>query len=84
MSGSLLKALARRLLYIVTLHYVDDYFGTDRDLSVEHAKLCFARLVRACLGQSTMASKKFDHGHCLVILGVEIRFFHLLAVPRES
>ena len=49
MLGSLLKALARRLLHIVTLHYVDDYFGADR------------------------ASKKLEHGHCLVILGVEIR-----------
>ena len=74
MLGSLLKALARRLLHIITLHYVDDYFGTDRDMSIEHAKLCFARLVRACLGQSAIASKKLEHGQCLVILGVEIRF----------
>ena len=73
MLGSLLKALARRLLHIVTLHCVDDRFGTDRDLYIEHAKLCFARLVRACLGQSAIASKKLEHGHCLVILGVEIR-----------
>ena len=73
MLGSLLKALARRLLHIVTLHYVDDYFGTDRDMSIEHVKLCFARLVRACLGQSAIASKKLEHGQCLVILGVEIR-----------
>ena len=54
------------------LHYVDDYFGVERAECVATAKETFARLVRACLGESSVADRKLEHGNPLTILGVEI------------
>ncbi len=70
--GCLLKALGRRLLRLVLLHYVDDYIGADRAASAEVAKDTFARLVRACLGESAISPGKLSHGNPLTILGVDI------------
>ena len=41
-----------------------------RPESVEHAMQCFARLVRALLGDSAVADRKLDSGNSLEILGV--------------
>ena len=44
----------------------------DRAECVEVAKDCFARWVRACLGQSAISSRKLEHGRELVILGIQL------------
>ena len=67
-----MKALGRRLLWLVMLHFVDDYFGADREESIRVAKDCFARLVRACLGTTAISEKKLEDGNPLVVLGIEI------------
>ena len=72
--GSLLRALGRRILKLALLQYVDDFFGPDRAASVAVAKEVFARLVRACLGDTSISEKKLEHGNPLVILGVLVTF----------
>lgn len=50
MAGALLRKLARRLLHIPALRYVDDFFGVDRESCIEHTMQCVARsAVRAPL-----------------------------------
>ena len=44
----------------------------DRGDSIELAKDCFARLVRACFGISAISNHKLEHGRQLVILGIQI------------
>ena len=39
---------------------------------LQHAMLCFARLVRALLGRTAVADDKLDHGLALCVLGVDI------------
>ena len=46
---------------------------------MEHAMQCFVRLIRAVLGQSSIADKKVECGRKLVILGVEV-----VAAARSS
>lgn len=43
--GSLLRAVARRILHLPLLQYVDDYFACDRVASADHAMQIFARPV---------------------------------------
>ena len=69
--GCLLRALARRLLKLPVLTYVDDYFAIDREQSAASAMAFFARLVRLCLGSSSVADRKLECGNPLVVLGVE-------------
>ena len=64
--------LARRLLKLPILHYVDDYFGAERAGCAEVAMQTFSRLVRACLGASAVAASKLDFGRSIIILGVEM------------
>ena len=52
--------------------YIILYATGDRAECVEVAKECFARLVRACLGQSAISSRKLEHGRELVILGIQM------------
>ena len=66
-SGCLLKALARNLLKLILLHYVDDYFGVERAACAEVAKNTFARMVRACLGPTAISERKLEHGNPLTI-----------------
>ena len=68
--GSLLRAIARRILHIIVLRYVDDFFGPDRLASASNAMAVFARLVRACLGDDSISPRKTECGNPLVILGV--------------
>ena len=69
--GCLLRALARRLLMLPVLTYVDDYFAIDREQNAAGAMMLFARLVRLCLGLSSVADRKLECGNPLVVLGVE-------------
>ena len=39
----------------------------------EHAKMCFARLVRAMLGPGAISDRKLDHGPTLMVLGLMVR-----------
>ena len=71
-AGCFLKALGRRLLMIALCHFVDDYFSADRKECIEVAKTCFARLVRACLGETAVAERKLESGNPLCVLGVSI------------
>ena len=57
--GRFFCALARKLLHIAMLEYVDDYFAAERPATVEHAMLCFARLVRAMLGPCSLHLKSW-------------------------
>ena len=70
--GSLLCAIARRVLKIPMLRYVDDFFAADRRESADKAMGIFARLVRCCLGQSAVAKDKLECGNPLTILGIRV------------
>ena len=55
---------------VVVLNIDFTCFALFRPESVEHAMLCFARLVRALLGNGAVADGKLDSGKSLEILGV--------------
>ena len=55
------------------LHYVDDYFCAECEQCIQIAKECFARLVRACLGESSISDRKLEHGNPLTVLGIDMR-----------
>ena len=69
--GCLLRALARRLLWLPVLTYVDDYFAIDLEPNAEGAMQAFAKLVRLCLGSGAIANRKLECRSPLVVLGVE-------------
>lgn len=52
--------------------FVDDYFTADRAECAEHAKQCFARLVRCMLGATAIAERKLQHANPLPILGFDV------------
>ena len=60
--GMMLATLARRLLHLPVLRYVDDFFTAEREESAAHAMMCFARFVRMLLGETTIEAKKLDYG----------------------
>ena len=66
------RTIARKLLKLPMLAYVDDYFAVDRAESAEAAVQVFARLVRACLGDDALSEQKLECGNPLIVLGVEI------------
>ena len=70
--GSLLCAIARRILKIPMLRYVDDFFSADRLVSADKAMDVFARLVRCCLGQTAVAKDKLECDNPLTILGIRV------------
>ena len=82
--GRFFCALARKLLHIAMLEYVDDYFAAERPATVEHAMLCFARLVRAMLGPSSIALEKLAFGQSLTVLGVSVCLAHDRFVLRPD
>lgn len=57
--GSLLKAIARKLLKLPLSRYCDDFFAADRQGSVQHAMQTFARypsrVILPCCGSFTYA-----------------------------
>ena len=72
-TGAALCHLARRLLMLPILRYVDDYFSVGRQECVEHSMHCFARLVQLILGKHAIATKKLEWGPNLTILGIKFQ-----------
>ena len=70
--GQFLAFVARRLLYIPALRYVDDYFSPELEECARHAMLSFARLVRILLGESAVAEAKLECGNPLPVLGLSV------------
>ena len=70
--GELLRVIALRALRIPSLRWVDDYFHVEPLGTLEHTKACFARLIRALLGEQAIEPKKLEHGNPLTILGVDV------------
>ena len=64
--------MARRILFIPILRYVDDFFSAEAQDSVAHAMQVFARLVRVCLGTDAVAPKKLMFGSPLTVLGIDV------------
>ena len=69
--GSLLKYLGMKLLQLPLGRYVDDFWSGDRAECAKVAMDCFARMVRALLGETAVAVEKLEVGPSLVILGAE-------------
>lgn len=61
--GALLRHLGRKVLRILSLRYVDDFFSLARAEVAEHSMMCFARLVRALLDHDAVAPKKLEAGN---------------------
>ena len=70
--GAMICTLARRMLHLATLRYVDDFFGVERSETVKHAMYCLARLVRVLLGTTAIADRKLEFGASLVVLGITV------------
>ena len=70
--GGLLFHVGRKLLHIPLLRYVDDLFSADRSQCAEHAMMCFARLVRAISGSSSVQERKLCCEAPLTVLGVTV------------
>lgn len=84
--GFMLRSFARRLLKLPIMRYVDDYFGADHNACAEQALDAFARLVRACLGDTAIKKSKLGVGMPLTILGVTIDVtpFGVRMTPDEA
>ena len=74
--GRLLRKIARKMLHIALFEYVDDYFAAERPEVAEHAMQCFARVVRAVLGEAAIAVDKLMFGSTLEVLGVTVKLMH--------
>jgi hypothetical protein len=72
--GDLLRHLGRRLLFLALGRYVDDYFAADVREAAGHAMECFARLVRALLGPSSVKVEKLESGVSLEVLGLLVTY----------
>ena len=70
--GALLCFLARKLLKLPVLRYVDDFFSVDFPECAQHAMNCFARMVRILLGKDAVAQGKLMCGMPLTILGLRL------------
>ena len=68
--GALIAHLARVLLKLPVLRYVDDFFSVARSGGGRHAMRAFARLVRLLLGSDAICDKKLEYGNPHKILGV--------------
>ena len=71
--GNALAHLARKLLHIPVLRYVDDYVSPERPKCLSHSMRCFARLARLLLGPDSIAESKMEAGKELCVLGVDFR-----------
>ena len=71
--GDLLTTIATKILNIPLFRWVDDYFSVEPSGTAEHAKMVFARLLRATLGHDAIEDKKLEHGNPLTILGVDVK-----------
>ena len=75
--GAILRAIARRKLFLPVLRFVDDFYAVGRAGEAEHSMGIFARLVRCLLGPSAIADRKLECGNPLVILGVRVNLSSL-------
>ena len=84
--GGFLAHVARALLKLPVLRYVDDFFGADRPQDTEHAMHCFKRIVRALMGPDAIKKEKLQFGNPLVVLGVSIKVTcdRVFAWPSEE
>ena len=84
--GEFIKTVARRLLHLPVLRYVDDFFAAELAGCEEHSKNIFARLVRCMLGRDSIAGRKLLHGNPLPILGVavEINLGGITFIPEPD
>lgn len=86
-TGALLATLARRVLKIAVLRYVDDFFAPERRDSMKHALECLGRLVCLVMGKTAIAAKKLEAGIALVVLGLHISIsdagFRLLPADKK-
>ena len=71
--GKLIATLARRVLYLPGLGYVDDLFAPEHPECLEHAMQCFARFTRVLLGPDAIEERKLEQGMDLVVLGTQIQ-----------
>ena len=76
--ASLIKAVARRILHLPVLCFVDDYFAVDLLGAAQSSMHCLVRLIRACLGQNAVSQRKVESGNPLIVLGVEIQVLPIL------
>ena len=72
--GDLLCKIARKLLHIALLRYVDDYFGPECLETMDHCLEVVARLFRCILGDDAVAIEKLECGATLGILGIQVGF----------
>ena len=70
--GHAISTIARRVLKLGCLRYVDDFFGIDREACLKHSMHCHARLVRAILGEDAIADRKLECGPGLAVLGIQM------------
>ncbi len=70
--GSLLTSIARRILHLPILRYVDDFYAVAPHGLAEHSMNIFARLVRCLLGPSAISESKLQYGMPLPILGLSV------------
>ena len=70
--GELLATIALKLLRVPSGRWVDDFFCAEPTGTTEHVEICFARLVRALLGQDAVENRKLERGNPLTGLGVDI------------
>ena len=68
--GALLCHLARKVLDLAVLRYVDDFFCAARRGEAQRSMQFFARLVRVLLGPSAVSERKLAAGNPLEVLGV--------------
>ena len=70
--GAALVRIARFILKIPLLRYVDDLFSAERPDCIEQCRDCVVRLVRALLGPTSVSDKKVCSGLPLEVLGVVV------------
>jgi len=68
--GHAILVIARRMLFLPLLRYVDDYFGVSHPDCAKHTAAIFQRLVRALLGPTAINDSKTEVGKELVVLGL--------------
>ena len=71
--GDLILVIARRLLHMPMLRYVDDYFNPERPENMVQCSQLFARLVRMILGETAIAVDKLQSESSLVVLGILVQ-----------
>ena len=84
--GAMIKTLALKILKIPSLRWVDDHFCVEPTGTLEHTKLCFARLVHVLFGPDAIEPAKLEHGNPLTVLGLDVTIEakHITVWPTPS